>query len=334
MKAWQIIEPKKMQLAEKTLTAGPGEVKVRITKAGITSTDIALFGGSSDARYPIVPVRTAAGVISEPSDSTFLKGEKVYMSPYLVKKAASSHYSELPVDTRIEVMGINKDGFMGDYVIIPAENVISLPEGVTEQEVIFTEYIAIALEALEVLGVTKNEYVVILGANPLGNITAQLAMYYRAIPIVVDTDADKLETVADCGIYYTINPTTDDCINKVLSITGGKMAEHVLIESKTVQPIYSAFSLACQGGNVGIMGYNTFVDKLEINASPILKKQLSMRGINNGCRKIFQAMNILSNNVLTLSKIPIRHVAFADVPEIMSELHTYPWAYQKVIVDC
>jgi L-gulonate 5-dehydrogenase len=230
-------------------------------------------------------------------------------------------------------MGVTIDGFLRDFVVLPKENIIPMPDGIEDTEAVFVEHIALALKVLDVLGIQKNEYVAILGGNSLCNIFAQLVMYYHGIPIIIDNDKELLNICRSNGIYYTVNPTETDCINRVLEITGGKMAEHVVFESRARLPFSSALSLAKKKGRVALMGFNLFADKIDLNITPILKKQLTFTGINNGYNEIASAVNILANKILNLNLLVSHRTTFEGAPEIIKDLAMNPLGYRSIIVE-
>ena len=77
MKAWQITAKEEIALVEKKQEAEATDVKVRISKVALSSTDVAIFEGKK-ASYPIIPVRSAIGLVSEAHAMSGLKkGERV-----------------------------------------------------------------------------------------------------------------------------------------------------------------------------------------------------------------------------------------------------------------
>jgi threonine dehydrogenase-like Zn-dependent dehydrogenase len=337
MKGWQITSKGEFGLIEKEASVLlDGQVKVRITKAAITSTDGALYSGQGE--YPIIPVRAAMGVISESISDEFKKGEKVVISPYINNAKPPQTHSHTDQErsalfSDVDIMGVTIDGFLRDFVVLPKENIIPMPDGIEDTEAVFVEHIALALKVFDVLDIQKNEYVAILGGNSLCNIFAQLVMYYHGIPIIIDNDKELLNICRSNGIYYTVNPTETDCLNRVLEITGGKMAEHVVFESRARLPFSSALSLAKKKGRVALMGFNIFADKIDLNITPILNKQLTFTGINNGYNEIASAVNILANKILKLNPLISHRTTFEDAPETIKDLAMNPLGYRSIIVE-
>ncbi|MGI6701749.1 MAG: zinc-dependent alcohol dehydrogenase [Christensenellales bacterium] len=329
MKEWQIIAKEKMQIIEKpSISPGENEIKVKVKKAAITSTDIALYIERTDKEYPIVPVRIASGLVSEADDqSGYKKGERVLLSPYYINRTTQGQGPT-------SVMGLDLNGYLADYVVVPESNVYQLPDGVTDEDALFTEYIAMGVKTLQALNVDKQDYVAIFGANALSNIIAQLAIYYKAIPIVIDKDEVKLKVAENSGIYYAINSDKENIKNKIKEITGGKYADSTVFACRATQDPPLAFDIAAYGGRVGIIGYNRYVSKLSADLRPILLKRLSVFGINSGVGMLDTALNLLTNKAVRVSHLINKTVDFERAEELFIESAEEKDKYLKVVVDC
>lgn len=335
MKAWQIVAKEEVKLIERNLVMDAGDVKVKITKAAISSTDLAILMGKS-GNLPIIPVRCAVGQVSEFDELSGLKkGERVVINPYFIDEDVPFDKNKTVVPN-VEVMGVDRDGLLCDFAVVPHSKVCFLPEGITDNEAIFVEYIAMGIKVIEALNVNKGDYMVILGANALGNIIAQLAIYYQIVPILVDTDAHKLTQAESYGVYYTLNPTNCSVSDKVMEITGGEMAEYCVYEARnTMLPSY-ATTITKEGGTIVVAGYNYFVEGLQIDLGKILEKQHTIIGIKNGYGEIYSAINLLANKAVKTDGLVDIEIDFKDVPRKMKELldKGISSPYQKIVVNC
>lgn len=205
MKAWHIENLERIKLVESVLPKKDGEVKLKMSKVAISSTDFAYFASDTpnkDASLT-VPGHSAVAYMSEDDDRLGLKmGARAVVSPFVM-------HEEHGVK-KVSVLGVDVNGLLSDFVSVPAENVYALPDGVPDDEAIFAEYIALGNNVLNSLEAGKGDFLVIVGASTLGLIIAQLALYYQMIPVLVDLDAEKLALAASWGVYYTLNPTYDN----------------------------------------------------------------------------------------------------------------------------
>ena len=324
MKVWKIVGPKTLSMEDVQGELSPGYVKVKVTKLGLTSADIAVFDGQTDVSLPIVPGRIATAVISEVNpDSRFRKGERVLLSPYMKDEKG-----------RLYTRGLDMDGYLADYVVLPESAVFALPESITEDMGVYAEYISIAAGLMDKLDLKHEQYVAILGANALGLIFAQLAIYYQAIPIIIDRSEKKLEEAASFGIYYRINSGKQDAARRIRQITCGKMADCTVFECRSAQQPQLAFSLTKVGGKVGIVVYDSFVSKLNADISAIMGRQLSVVGINNGAADMNSAINLLANEVVRVDNIADKTVDFLAAPTAFTDSFDSENNYLKILIKC
>jgi len=324
MKVWKIVGPKTLSMEEEQGELRPDYVKIKVTKLGLTGTDISVYEGQTDIPLPIVPGRIATGVVSEVNvGSRFRKGERVLLSPYVKDQKG-----------RLLVKGLDTDGYLTDYVVVPENSVYALPESITEDMGVFTEYISIAAGLTDKLDLRHEQYVAILGANALGLIFAQLAIYYQAIPIIIDRSEKKLEEAANYGIYYRINSSKQDAARRIRQITCGKMADCTVFECRSSQQPQLAFSLTAEGGKVGIVGYDSFVSKLNADISAIMGRQLSVVGINNGATDMNAAINLLANDVVKVDNLVDKTVDFLAAPDAFTESLDSENHYLKILIKC
>ena len=221
MKAWHIENLNRIKLVESVLPKREGEIKLKMSKVAISSTDFAYFAAGEENEHGksvVVPGHSAVAYVSSEDSAAGLKlGARVVVSPFV-------RYEEHGV-AKVKVLGVDTDGLLGDFASVPEENVYALPDGVPDDEAIFAEYIALGNNVLNSMEADKGDFVVIVGASTLGLVLSQLALYYQMIPILVDLDAEKLALAASWGVYYLLNPTYDNLERRVEEITGGRMAE-------------------------------------------------------------------------------------------------------------
>ena len=321
MRAWHIENLKNVHLEESAAQRQAGEVKVKMSKVALSATDLSFFQEENKAFS--IPGHSAVAYVSESdSDSGLQLGARVVVSPYLTVK-------EHGADT-IKTMGVDVDGVLQDFACVPFENVFPLPDGVTDEEAMFTEYIAMGNKVFSEIDCEKGDYVVIVGASTLGLILGQLATYYQCVPILVDMDAEKLELAQKWDIYYTLNPTYDDLERKVEQITGGRMSEVAIIAGESV-PLNTALRLVKNQGQVILSGY-VLRAKQPVDTDIILKKQLVMSGVCNGDGEMSSAINLLANKAIHTEGLVEHTIDFEDFPKFVAECVKYPHKFNKVVV--
>ena len=322
MKAWHIENLKDVKQVEAAVQRKEGEVKVKTSKVAMSSTDLSFFADEKHDFY--VPGHAALAYVSEADeDSGFKLGARVIISPF---RTVTEHGVE-----SVKTMGVDVDGLLRDFTCLPQENVFALPDGITDEEAVFAEYIAMGNNVFESLDCEKGDYIVIVGASTLGLILGQLATYYQFVPILVDMDAEKLALAEKWDIYYTLNPTYDNLERRVEQITGGRMSEVAIIAGESV-PLNTALRLVKSQGQIILAGY-VLKSKQPVDTDVILKKQLVMRGVCNGEGEMSSAINLLANKVIHTEGLIDHEIDFEDFPKFVDECVKYPHKFNKVLIN-
>ena len=323
MKKWLTIPKDRMELCvEEAIAPIEGEIKVRVTKTFISSTDTAVYLGEATSE-PMVPCRIAVGLISEsPENKQFIKGERVLLTPYIKNEGQAPN-----------AKGVDIDGYLSNYVIVPESNIIKLPDSVDDESALFAEYIAIGLKAFHVLKIEKQEYVTIFGCDALSIILSQIAIYNKTIPIIIGKNDTKLQIAKDCGAYYTINLNQEKVTQRVKSITSGKNVGTALFTFTDTMSTNVVLNTLRYRGKLGAIGFNTLVDKALIDLRLVFTKSLSIYGISDGIGYIEKAINLLANQVISIKPLISNTIKFEEVGKFIKNIDNKE-DFLKIIIDC
>ncbi|MDR3186559.1 MAG: zinc-binding dehydrogenase [Christensenellaceae bacterium] len=293
----------------------PSYVKLKISNICPVSSDIGIYTGKYSVKYPIVPCHMATGIVCEDRKSIgFPIGLRVILNPYILSTADNDGHND------VGVYGYDTDGFLRDFIAMPSENLIPFPPEVKEDEAIFTEALAIALTTINAFSIKKGEYVAIIGGSVLANIIAQLVKYFQGVPIYVSNDTRLIDIAEKCGIYYIINESTEDVYQRVMNITGGRMADHTILHVKDGVSPHFIFSLAGRGGDGVVVSLNKTLPMFSTNIALISKKQLTIRGVSCGLSEITSAVNMLAQKQLNFSHFIDKVVNFNDAKVLFDEI--------------
>lgn len=322
MKAWHIDNSnKQLVLKEETLTRGEGEIQVRISKVAMSAMDMTCFA-SRDNDKVTVPAHSAIAHITEDNEELGLRlGSRVVVCPFI----KTVEHGE----STVKNMGVDIDGLLADFVYVPSENVFALPDGISDEDAVFAEYIAMGNRVFSELSCQDGDYIVIVGAGTLGLVLCQMAMYYQNVPILIDLDSDKLELAKKYGVYYTLNPTYDNLERSVIEITGGRMCESAIFTTEGVG-LSAALRLVKNGSDVIVAGYPAF-DKHTVDMEQVLKKRLKLKGVSDGAGEMPSAINLLANSVVHTKGIITARQFFDEVPKIFDDCVQYPYKYNTVL---
>ncbi|HEV8657966.1 MAG TPA: alcohol dehydrogenase catalytic domain-containing protein [Thermoanaerobaculia bacterium] len=141
-----------------------GEVTVRVLLAGICNTDIELTRGY----YPFagVPGHEFVGEV----DGKRVVGE---INASCGRCEACRAGRRTHCENRSVLGIINRNGAFAEFLTLPAENLHVVPDEITDEEAVFTEPLAAALEIQAQVRITSDDRVLVVGAGKLGRLIAQ-----------------------------------------------------------------------------------------------------------------------------------------------------------------
>jgi threonine dehydrogenase-like Zn-dependent dehydrogenase len=183
-----------------TPTPGPGEVLVRVLRAGVCETDLQLIKGYMGFRG--VLGHEFVGVAeSGPFAGRRVVGE-INCACFTCQTCRMGLPTHCPNRT---VLGIlNHDGAFADHIAVPQRNLHAVPDTLSDDVAVFTEPVAAAFQIPVQLAIGKKDRVAILGDGRLGNLCAQVLARLSDHVLVIGKHQEKLAILEGMGIATTL----------------------------------------------------------------------------------------------------------------------------------
>ena len=310
MKIWQLAYPHNLQhVTSPDLKLTQDKVKVKITKALLTESDVAVYSGAVKVKAPFIPGRFAIGQITETGEDSFIrKGERVYL--------AGTTEDECAPDG-LRIAGETADGFYRDFVLAGVDDVYPLPASVSDEAAFLIDAIALAEHIVDEMHIGVGDHVLVLGGGLYGNILCQILIYHRAVPILADNNAERLARAKRSGIYYTF-PNDETLKNNVMEVTGGKLADGA---------VYLAFANRCEPSVLfplvkrdAYVAFCSLTNKtLHVNLEYAMKNNLTIKGITESREFVSTAINLLANKAVHFSEFTFKSYREEELPELMEK---------------
>ena len=310
MKVWQLAYPHNLQhVVAPDLKLSEDKVKVKVTKALVTESDVAVYSGAIKVTAPFIPGRFAIGQITEAGEDSFVKkGERVYLAGITEDECAPDG---------LRVAGETVNGFYRDFVVAGVDDVYPLPPSVTDEAAFLIDAIALAEHVIDEMHIGVGQHVLVLGGGLYGNILCQILIYHRAVPILADNNPERLSRAKKSGIYYTF-PNDDTLKNNVLSVTGGKLADAA---------VYLAFANRCEPSVLfplvkrdAYVAFCALTGKsLPVNLEYAMKNNVTIKGITESREFVSTAINLLANKAVNFSEFPFKSSREEELPKILED---------------
>ena len=278
----------------------PTQVKVKVSHLLITDYDAMLYSGKIKTEYPIIPGRAAVGIITEVGEKCYgmEKNMRVYFKPTRACGNCLFCRSGKKKDcSMLKSAGKDFDGFLRDFVVCDQSEVAPLPSSVDEFRALCIENIGIAENIYNKLNLSAGQRVAVIGGGFDGNIIAQVLLYHKIIPIVIDKEPANLERARKCGIYFTYE-AGNGLTERILNTTSGDLCDAVVYCASSRLPLNTAINIAGYGKKVVLCSQTEFGSSL--NAGKLFDKNLTVFGINNAFTYTDTVINMLVNNAVNL----------------------------------
>jgi 2-desacetyl-2-hydroxyethyl bacteriochlorophyllide A dehydrogenase len=266
----------------------PDHAIIKIKRIGICGTDLHAFQGTQPFfNYPRILGHELSGELIEADNARgFTIGEAVTFIPYINCQNCLACKSGKPnCCINLKVCGVHTDGGMVEYFSVPSRLLIH-GEGLSYDELALVEPLAIGAHGIRRASIIPNEFVLVIGAGPIGLGTMEFARIAGARVIAMDISETRLAFCkSKLGFQFTVNANLD-AKEQISMITGGDMPTVVIDATGSQKAINSAFQYMAHGGRLLLIG----LQKKEISFShpEFHKREGTLMSSRNATRADFE----------------------------------------------
>lgn len=309
------------------------EVLIKIKSMGICGSDVGAYRGTNPlVTYPRILGHELVGTILEEGvgmPSNIKKGDRVIVDPYIYCGSCyPCSIGRTNCCENLNVLGVHINGGMQEVFAHPAKMLTKVPDNLSLEQLPLAEPLTIALHALHRTKLKQGEHVIIIGAGAIGLMAALVAKEYGATPILVDILDKRLEYAQSIGIDYVINPSKENDIDKIKSITNNRLCEVVVEASGANISIQNTLKYASFAGRIALTGWPKAETPLPTNL--ITFKELNIYGSRTSKGEFEEALHLLSQGKINPQHIISKIVRFEEIPEYLEKLSTTPEKFLKI----
>ncbi|MEO8174005.1 MAG: zinc-binding alcohol dehydrogenase family protein [Sediminibacterium sp.] len=265
-----------------------GYTLLQIKRVGICGTDLHAFEGTQPFfNYPRILGHELAADIVTTDQPGFVKGEAVTIIPYFNCGECIACRSAKPnCCTQLKVCGVHIDGAMTDYFLVPSYSLVH-GNGLSYDELALVEPLAIGAHSIRRAEIRTGEYVLVVGAGPIGLGAMEFARIAGAKVIAMDVQENRLAFCTNkLKVDHTINPAKENVAEKLAAITNGDMPTVVIDATGNLKAINQSFQYLAHGGKYVLVG----LQKGEISFShpEFHKREATVMSSRNATREDFE----------------------------------------------
>ncbi len=263
---------------------GPDDVRIRVLRASICGTDVHIYEWDEWARNTVpVPMTVGhefSGVIDALGANVdrLQVGQRVSGEGHIIgRRSRNVRAGRFHLDPDTRGVGVNRPGAFAEYLVIPAFNVIPLPDDLPLEIGAILDPLGNAVHSIlsfDVIG----EDVLITGAGPIGTMAAAVARFAKARHVVLtDINPYRLALAQKVTEVRTVNVLEED-LRDVMRELGMREGFDIGLEmSGSPDAFEQMVDTMIMGGVIGMVGIPP--GRTEVDWTKIIFKALTIKAI-------------------------------------------------------
>ncbi len=281
---------------------GPGEVLIAVKLAGICGTDLEIASGYADFSGVIGHefVGTVAG------GSKNLAGKRVVADINCVCGKCDMCMGGLSSHCRRRtVVGIvGRSGAFAEFLTLPERNCVEVPDSVSDEEAVFAEPLAAAIQVTRQVKLESRTNVAVLGTGRLGLLVAQ----------VLATTGCKLTAIGRNQATLALLDRKRIRNLNVAEITNWAEFDVVVECTGSVEGLPLALRLVRPRGTVVMK--TTCAEKAPVDLTDLVVNEVTLLG--SRCGNMQDAVSLLAQKRIDVTSLVSRTMPLSDAPKAMA----------------
>ncbi len=293
-----------------------GRAIVKIKRIGICGTDLHAFEGTQPFfSYPRTLGHELAGEVVEiGANEEISKGDLVTVIPYFSCGTCVACRNGKPnCCQKISVFGVHEDGGMQEFVSLPVSSLVKR-EGLSLEQLALAEPFAIGAHGVRRAGVKQGQFVLVIGAGPIGLGVMEFARIAGATVIAMDINEKRLEFCRDIWNIPHVLKAGTSAYEVIQQITKGDFCDSVIDATGSLAAINQGFQYIAHGGSYVLVGLQK--GEIAFSHPEFHKREATLMSSRNATRVDFdQVLDAMASGQLSVEKYITHTVKFDQVKE-------------------
>jgi threonine dehydrogenase-like Zn-dependent dehydrogenase len=214
----------------------------------------------------------------------------------------------------MQVCGVHVDGGMVEYLSVPSSSLLH-GEGLSFDELALVEPLAIGAHGVRRAAVEKGEFVLVIGAGPIGLGVMEFARVAGGKVIAMDVNDQRLKFCKEkLNVANTINPAKEDAMVQLRSITNNDMPTVVIDATGNLNAINNAFQYMAHGARYVLVGLQR--NEIVISHPEFHKREATLMSSRNATPEDFNhVLNSMKSKLLDPATYITHRVLFDEVKD-------------------
>ena len=278
-------EPGLWQTTAPVPECGPDDVLIEITHTAICGTDIHIYNWDAWAQKTIpVPMITGhefsgtIAAIGSRVTRNLRLGQRVSGEGHVIDiNSEAARMGRFHLDPDTQGVGVNRPGAFAQYLVLPAFNVVPLPERVSNELGAVLDPFGNAVHTVQQTDMVSRD-ILVTGAGPIGIMAAAVAKFVGARSVTLtDINPYRLALAAQVADVRTVDVSKED-LHDVRHELGIATGYDVALEMSGAKPaIPQAIDHLRMGGELTLLGIPS--GETTFDWSTVIMKAITVRGV-------------------------------------------------------
>jgi L-iditol 2-dehydrogenase len=316
-------------------------VLVRLARIGVCGSDVHYYTtgriGSQVVEYPFAVGHEASGIVEQVGAAvTRVKpGDPVAIDPAMPCFTCDQCKAGRPHTCRnLKFLGCpgQTEGCLSDFIVMPETSLFPLPEGMTLDEAVISEPLAIGVYAVKQAGDVAGKNVAVLGAGPIGLSVLLPAKKQGAGAIYVTDKIDaRLAVAREAGAAWTGNPDQIDVAQAINEAEPVQM--DVVFECCGQQEaLDNAIDILKPGGKLMIIGIPE-VDRISFSIDLLRRKEISIVNVRRQNECVEDTLDLIRSEGVEVTPLITHRFPLAKTQEAFDLVSAYRDGVVKAVIE-
>lgn len=285
MKAAQVSKPgADFEIVEREIPEPePGQVRIKVQACGVCHSDVLTKDGLwPGIQYPRVPGHEVAGVIDKVGDgvSEWKKGRRVGVGWHggQDNTCRECRRGDFRNCRNLKVCGISYDGGYQQYMVAPAEALVSIPETLSDVDAAPLLCAGITTcNALRHSGALPGDLVAVQGIGGLGHLGIQFANKFGYKVVAIGRGPENAALAKKLGASLYIDSQSVNAAEELQKLGGARVILATAPNSKAMSELIDGL-----GPNGELMVVGASSDPIEVTPLQLINGSKTIRGWASG----------------------------------------------------
>jgi D-arabinose 1-dehydrogenase-like Zn-dependent alcohol dehydrogenase len=310
--------------------AGPGEAVAKVITCGAGLTIQHVKVGRRRVQFPRIIGHEITGEIVEvgPGGRGLKVGDPV--TTYFYLNCGHCRFClrnlEPLCDNTGGQVGLECDGAYAEYVKLPAQNFIRLPERLDYKKHpaeigVVTDALATPIKVLRRADIKAGETVAVIGAGGgLGIHQLMMAKWARARVIAVETKPSKFDACRKAGADDIVDASQGRVAEQLLELTGGQGVDVVVDYVSTAATLEAGARALGKRGRLVTLGGGSVGKTFSLSAADLLNKEQAILGSRYVTRaEVLESLDLVARGEVFPLVTVLRPLAEAEAVHALVE---------------